>query len=59
MILKVLSLCLCNEWDEPNYWLSAMTLNGKVRPIDVMEALEKENIEVKTDLEADAFAAVL
>ncbi|MEH6917508.1 aminotransferase class I/II-fold pyridoxal phosphate-dependent enzyme [Priestia megaterium] len=34
-----------NEWDEPNYWLSSMTLNSKVRPIDVMEALEKEDIE--------------
>ncbi len=34
-----------NEWDEPNYWLSSMVLTGKVRPIDVMEALEKENIE--------------
>ncbi|MEK0223757.1 DegT/DnrJ/EryC1/StrS family aminotransferase [Bacillus proteolyticus] len=34
-----------NEWDEPNYWLSSMTLNGNIRPIDVMEALEKENIE--------------
>jgi dTDP-4-amino-4,6-dideoxygalactose transaminase len=34
-----------NEWDEPNYWLSSITLNGKVRPIDVMDALEKENIE--------------
>lgn len=34
-----------NEWDEPNYWLSSITLNGKIRPIDVMEALEKENIE--------------
>ena len=34
-----------NEWNEPNYWLSVMTLNGKVRPLDVMEALEKENIE--------------
>ncbi|WP_243293033.1 aminotransferase class I/II-fold pyridoxal phosphate-dependent enzyme [Bacillus sp. FJAT-47783] len=34
-----------NEWDEPNYWLSSMTLSGKVRPIDIMEALEKENIE--------------
>ena len=34
-----------NEWNEPNYWLSSMTLNGKVRPIDIMEALEKENIE--------------
>ncbi|MFF2883148.1 DegT/DnrJ/EryC1/StrS family aminotransferase [Bacillus toyonensis] len=34
-----------NEWNEPNYWLSSMTLNGKIRPIDVMEALEQENIE--------------
>jgi dTDP-4-amino-4,6-dideoxygalactose transaminase len=34
-----------NECDEPNYWLSSMTLNGHVRPIDVMDALEKENIE--------------
>ncbi|QUH19071.1 DegT/DnrJ/EryC1/StrS family aminotransferase [Alkaliphilus sp. B6464] len=34
-----------NEWNEPNYWLSCLTLSGKVRPIDIMEALEKENIE--------------
>ncbi|MDI2587669.1 aminotransferase class I/II-fold pyridoxal phosphate-dependent enzyme [Psychrobacillus sp. NEAU-3TGS] len=34
-----------NEWNEPNYWLSSMTLYGKVRPIDVIDALEKENIE--------------
>ncbi|MCM3744103.1 aminotransferase class I/II-fold pyridoxal phosphate-dependent enzyme [Sporosarcina luteola] len=34
-----------NEWNEPNYWLTSMTLTGKVRPIDIMEALEKENIE--------------
>ena len=34
-----------NGWNEPNYWLSSMTLNGKIRPIDVMGALEKENIE--------------
>jgi len=34
-----------NEWNEPNYWLSAMTLTGEIRPIDVMEALEKKNIE--------------
>lgn len=34
-----------NEWDEPNYWLSCITLNGKVKPIDVMMALENENIE--------------
>ncbi len=34
-----------NEWNEPNYWLSVITLSGKVRPIDVMVKLEKENIE--------------
>jgi dTDP-4-amino-4,6-dideoxygalactose transaminase len=34
-----------NEWNEPNYWLTCITLNGKVRPIDIIEALERENIE--------------
>jgi dTDP-4-amino-4,6-dideoxygalactose transaminase len=34
-----------NDWNEPNYWLSVMTLKGSVRPLDVMEALEAENIE--------------
>lgn len=34
-----------NDWNEPNYWLSVMTLNGSVMPIEIMEALEKENIE--------------
>ncbi|HAA86239.1 MAG TPA: aminotransferase DegT [Kosmotogaceae bacterium] len=36
-----------NEWNEPNYWLSCITMNGRVRPIDIMEALEKENIECR------------
>ena len=35
-----------NEWNRPNYWLSCITLKGtKVRPLDIMEALEAENIE--------------
>jgi dTDP-4-amino-4,6-dideoxygalactose transaminase len=34
-----------NEWDEPNYWLSSMTLTGNVRPVDIFDALEAENIE--------------
>ncbi|MSU00248.1 DegT/DnrJ/EryC1/StrS family aminotransferase [Tissierella pigra] len=34
-----------NEWNDPNCWLSCITLSGQVRPIDIMEALEKENIE--------------
>ena len=34
-----------NEWNEPNYWLSCLTLNGKVKPIDIIEAFEADNIE--------------
>ncbi|MHA7744967.1 DegT/DnrJ/EryC1/StrS family aminotransferase [Priestia aryabhattai] len=34
-----------NEWNEPNYWLSSMILRDKVRPFDVMIALEDANIE--------------
>ena len=34
-----------NEWNEPNCWLSCMTLDGSVKPLAIMEALEKENIE--------------
>jgi len=34
-----------NEWNEPNYWLSCLTLHGKVKPIDIIEALEEDNIE--------------
>lgn len=35
------------EDTKPNHWLSVITLkeNSKVKPIDIMEALEKENIE--------------
>jgi dTDP-4-amino-4,6-dideoxygalactose transaminase len=34
-----------NEWNQPNFWLSCMLLSGKVRPLDIMEALEQQNIE--------------
>ena len=34
-----------NEWNRPNHWLSCITLSGKVRPLEIMEALEKQNIE--------------
>jgi len=36
-----------NDWNKPNYWLSVMILKDKVRPLDVMEALEAENIETR------------
>ncbi|NLN14181.1 MAG: aminotransferase DegT, partial [Tissierellia bacterium] len=34
-----------NDWNEPNYWLSCITLSGNVRPLDILEALEENNIE--------------
>ena len=43
--LEGVSFMPVNDWNEPNYWLSCITLNGKVKPIDIMEALEKENVE--------------
>lgn len=34
-----------NEWNVPNYWLSAITLSGKIKPNELMDTLAKENIE--------------
>ena len=33
-----------NEWNEPNYWLSCITLSGQVKPLDIMETLESRPI---------------
>lgn len=43
--LEGIGMMPVNEWNEPNYWLSCITTRGKVRPLKIMEALEKENIE--------------
>lgn len=34
-----------NEWQDSNCWLSCITLSGKVKPLDIMLALEAENVE--------------
>ena len=36
-----------NEWNDPNCWLSCLTLSGQapVKALDIMEALERDNIE--------------
>lgn len=34
-----------NAWNEPNYWLSVITVKGKVRPDNIMDALLNEDIE--------------
>jgi dTDP-4-amino-4,6-dideoxygalactose transaminase len=43
--LEGLEMMPVQDYDEPNYWLSCIVLSGKVKPIDVIEALEAENIE--------------
>lgn len=42
--IEMMPVC---EYGEPNYWLTTITLseNSKVKPIDIILALEKENIE--------------
>ena len=34
-----------NAFDEPNYWLSCLTLDGPVKPEDVIRALEDKGID--------------
>lgn len=36
-----------NEWNEPNCWLSVITVGGEIKPIDIMLRLEGENIETR------------
>lgn len=43
--IEDISFMPINEWNEPNCWLSCITLSGNIRPNDLMDALEKENIE--------------
>lgn len=34
-----------NEWNQPNCWLSVVTFSDSIKPLQLMEALEAENIE--------------
>jgi dTDP-4-amino-4,6-dideoxygalactose transaminase len=43
--LTGLNFMPANEWNEPNYWLSCITLSGHIKPSDIIDSLEKENIE--------------
>ena len=43
--LEGLEMMPVQDYDEPNCWLTCIILSGKVKPIDVIEALETENIE--------------
>jgi dTDP-4-amino-4,6-dideoxygalactose transaminase len=43
--IKDIEFMPINDWNIPNCWLTSILLKGKVRPIEVIEALELENIE--------------
>jgi dTDP-4-amino-4,6-dideoxygalactose transaminase len=43
--LTDVSMMPIKEWCEPNYWLSCIRLCGEVDPQDVIQELDKENIE--------------
>jgi len=45
--IEYIEMCPICDYGEPNYWLSVITLKkeSKVKPLDIIVALEKENIE--------------
>jgi dTDP-4-amino-4,6-dideoxygalactose transaminase len=43
--IKDIEFMPIKEWNNPNCWLTSIVLKGDIRPIDIIEALEKENIE--------------
>lgn len=45
--IEDIEMVTIKDYGEPNYWLSVMTIreNSKIKPLDVILALEKENIE--------------
>ena len=43
--LEGLTFMPINPWNKPNYWLTCIQLKGKIRPLTIIEALNKENIE--------------
>jgi len=44
-LLEGVEMMPINSRNEPNYWLSCLTLNGNIRPLNIIERLEAENIE--------------
>ena len=43
--IEDISFMPINDWNKPNCWLTCITVNGQIKPIDIIEALEKDNIE--------------
>jgi len=36
-----------NNWNDPNFWMSCIELLGHIRPLDIMNALDSEDIETR------------
>ena len=43
--IKDIEFMPMNDWNYSNCWLTSITLRGKITPLDLILALEKENIE--------------
>jgi len=43
--IEAITFMPVNEWDSPNYWLSCATIEGDISAEDVMNELEKYNVE--------------
>ena len=55
--IEMMNIC---DFGQSNYWLSACTIkeDSKVKPLDIMLALEAENIESTTRMETNAFTTI-
>lgn len=45
--LEGLEFMPINDWNTPNCWLTCITINGFLDPLDIIEVLEKNNIEAR------------
>ena len=36
-----------NDWNKPNFWLTCLTLRGKITPMNIIKVLEQNNIEAR------------
>jgi len=46
-VIKDIGFMPINDWNSSNCWLTSILLKGNVRPIDVIKALEIDNIEAR------------
>ena len=57
--IKEIEMMPLNDFGFSNCWLSSMTIKGTITPLDVIVALENENIEARPLMEANALTTFL